>query len=201
MSETTTLLYMQVMIWVIVLGLCAVLVMMVRRVRGFYRRIAPLGALAPSGSAIDHLPATTLPTLAGQKVTLGGTRADGGSQLLVFVSGACPVSRKMVPIVDEFARREGLALTYCGDETKDMALPMLATLGLAASRFVNDAAIGRLLGVDRVPFAVLLDEQGRVQARGLVNNLEHLESLLGVQETGYRSLQGFMTAHPQALAG
>ncbi|WP_336946164.1 methylamine dehydrogenase [Asaia sp. HN010] len=201
MSDTITLLYAQSVIWLVVFGLCAVIALMFRRVRAFYRRIAPLGALAPTAATIAHLPTTFLRSFSGSEVTAGGSREDGRPQLLVFVSGSCPVSRKMVPIVDDFARRERLSLLYCGDESDEAQKRTIATLGLSESGFVNDAAIGRLLGVDRVPFAVLLDPTGAVQARGLVNNLEHLESLLGVQETGYRSLQGFMTANPRALTG
>ncbi|GBR05148.1 methylamine dehydrogenase [Asaia siamensis] len=201
MSDTTTLICAQSVIWLVVFGLCAVIALLFQRVRGFYRRIAPLGALAPTAAAIDHLPATRLLSLSGREVTAGGSRDDGRPQLLVFVSGSCPVSRKMVPIINDFARREHLSLLYCGDESDEAQKRTIAALGLSENGFVNDPAIGRLLGVDRVPFAVLLDPTGAVQARGLVNNLEHLESLLGVQETGYRSLQGFMTANPQALAG
>lgn len=201
MSDTTTLLYAQSIIWLVIFGLCAVIALMFRRVRGFYRRIAPLGALAPTVATIEHLSTTHLRSLSGGEVTAGGIREDGRPQLLVFVSGSCPVSRKMVPIINDFARREGLSLLYCGDESDEAQRRTIATLGLSDNIFVNDSAIGRLLGVDRVPFAVLLDPMGAVQARGLVNNLEHLESLLGVQETGYRSLQGFMTANPRALTG
>lgn len=200
MSDTTTLFCAQGVVWLVALGLCLLVVLMFRRVRTLYRRIAPLGALAPTAAATDHLPGTLLRSLDGTEVTAGGVREDGRSQLLVFVSGSCPVSRKMVPIINDFARREALSLLYCGDESEEVQKHAVAKLGLSEARFVNDPKLGRILGVDRVPFAVLLDPTGTVQARGLVNNLEHLESLLGVQETGYRSLQGFMTANPNALA-
>ena len=43
-----------------------------------------------------------------------------------------------------------------------------------------------------LPYAVLLDREGVVRAKGLVNSREHLESLLAAQEAGVASLQEFL---------
>lgn len=74
------------------------------------------------------------------------------------------------------------------------------SLGIKSHQMVNTATVGRQLGVDRVPFAVLLTPDGTVESRGLVNNREHLESLLSVTETGHSSIQSFLDAHPHALS-
>ena len=49
--------------------------------------------------------------------------------------------------------------------------------------------LGVTYRVARLPFAVLLDEQGVVRAKGLVNSREQLESLFNALETGYASVQ------------
>lgn len=200
-DSTTAVIYTQAVLWLIIFGIAAVTTVMIGRVRAFYRRVAPLGALVPTKAAADHLNATTLRNLAGETVIIGGIRQNRQTQLLIFVSGSCPVSRKMVPIAKSFARRERLSLMFCGDDTLDEQKHTVETLGIPPSTFINDNIIGRDLGVDRLPFAALLSTTGAVQARGLVNSLEHLESLLNTQKTGYSSLQDFMTKNPHLLTG
>ena len=51
--------------------------------------------------------------------------------------------------------------------------------------------LGVTYRVSRLPFAVLLDGEGVVTAKGLVNSREQLESLFNAAETGYASIQDF----------
>jgi methylamine dehydrogenase accessory protein MauD len=46
--------------------------------------------------------------------------------------------------------------------------------------------------VARLPYAALIDPQGVVRAKGLVNNREHLESLFEAERRGVASLQEFL---------
>jgi len=46
--------------------------------------------------------------------------------------------------------------------------------------------------VSKLPYAVLLDPQGLVRAKGLVNSREQLESLFAAQELGVASVQEFL---------
>jgi methylamine dehydrogenase accessory protein MauD len=59
--------------------------------------------------------------------------------------------------------------------------------------YVVSAALGLAYQVGRLPFAALLDEQGIVRARGLVNSREHLESLFEAQRLGVASLQEYFS--------
>lgn len=187
-------------LWIIVALTAAVALLLLKQVKNLYRKIAPLGALAPVNPAATRLDAHALTTLGGQSILVGGQRSDDRKQLLLFVSGTCPISQKMVSITRDFCAREQLDLLFVGDDTPQALDVALSSLGLTRQDMVNSATIGRLLGVDRVPFAVLLAPDGTVEARGLVNNREHLESLLGVKETGHRSIQSFLEAHPHALS-
>jgi methylamine dehydrogenase accessory protein MauD len=47
-------------------------------------------------------------------------------------------------------------------------------------------------GIGKLPYAVLVDHEGVLRAKGLVNSREHLESLLAAQEAGVASLQEFL---------
>ena len=42
--------------------------------------------------------------------------------------------------------------------------------------------LGRSYGVAKLPYAVLIDEAGKLSATGLVNTREHLESLFVAKE-------------------
>ncbi|KXV14771.1 methylamine dehydrogenase [Acetobacter malorum] len=187
-------------LWIIMVLTAAVALLLLKQVKVLYRKIAPLGALAPVNPTASRLDAHPQTTLDGQNVIIGGQRTNGRKLLLLFVSGTCPISQKMVSITRDFCVREKLDLLFVGDDTPQVQEEAVSTLGITRREMVNSATIGRLLGVDRVPFAVLLAPDGTVEARGLVNNREHLESLLSVMETGHSSIQSFLEAHPHALS-
>jgi methylamine dehydrogenase accessory protein MauD len=50
--------------------------------------------------------------------------------------------------------------------------------------------------VNRLPFAVLIDGDGIVRAKGLINNREQLESLFNAKELGVDSIQRYLEAVP-----
>lgn len=200
LMDMKALILAQGTLWIIMVLTAAVALLLLKQVKALYRKIAPLGALAPVNPTASRLDAHPQTTLDGQDVIIGGQRSNGRKLLLLFVSGTCPISQKMVSITRDFCVREKLDLLFVGDDTPQAQGEAVSTLGITRREMVNSATIGRLLGVDRVPFAVLLAPDGTVEARGLVNNREHLESLLSVMETGHSSIQSFLEAHPHALS-
>jgi hypothetical protein len=48
------------------------------------------------------------------------------------------------------------------------------------------------LKVGRLPYAVLVGDDGRIRAKGLVNSREQLESLFTAKELGVASVQEFI---------
>jgi methylamine dehydrogenase accessory protein MauD len=46
--------------------------------------------------------------------------------------------------------------------------------------------------VSRLPYAVLIDADGVLRARGIINSREHLESLFEAQRLGVASLQDYL---------
>ena len=63
--------------------------------------------------------------------------------------------------------------------------------------YVISEQLGVTYRVSRLPFAVLLDDEGVVRAKGLVNTREQLESLFNVLETGYASIQDLASKEAQ----
>ena len=70
---------------------------------------------------------------------------------------------------------------------------MIQKHGLGDIPLVLSEALGRSLGVSKLPYAVLLDEQGKIASLGLINSREHLESLFEAKERNVASIQDFLT--------
>ena len=115
----------------------------------------------------------------GRTHEVGAARGDGRSTLLLFVSPTCPVCKTLLPAVKSSRKDErgwmDVILASDGDlkEQQDF----VRAQGLESVPYVVSAALGLAYQVSRLPFAALLDEQGVLRARGLVNSREHLESL------------------------
>jgi len=185
----------QIILWVAV-GVLAVLVMaLARQVGVLHERIAPAGALTlhQKVSVGDKGPEMELTALDGENVRIGGVR-QGRSQLLFFLSPDCPICKTLLPVLRSAARAEtrwlDTVLASDGEEADHRRLIMKQDL--AGIPYVLSETLGRSLGVSKLPYAVLLDEQGKIASLGLINNREHLESLFEAKERGVASIQQFL---------
>jgi len=184
-------------LWVLVLVLTAVVLALVRQVGVLHERIAPAGALMlKRGLAVgEPAPVMEVTDLDGHAHRLGGARTDGRSTLLLFVSPTCPVCKALLEAVKSSRRDErgwmDVILASDGDVTEQREF--IRVQGLAGIPYVVSAALGLAYQVSRLPFAALLDEQGVLRARGLVNSREHLESLFEAKRLGVASLQEYFS--------
>ena len=64
--------------------------------------------------------------------------------------------------------------------------------------YVLSPQLGMAIQVAKLAFAALIDEQGVLCARGLVNSREHIESLFEAREQGVASIQEYLRTHQQA---
>lgn len=192
---TSPILFSQLALWLAVIVLAVLVAALARQVGLLHERIAPAGALA-LGKQIavgEPGPAMELPALDGTPVTIGGIRA-GRSQLLFFVSPDCPVCKSLLPVVRSAAAAEigWLDTVLASDGPPAPHRQMVAGHGLADLPYVLSEPLGRRLGVSKLPYGVLLDEQGKIAAFGLVNSREHLESLFEAKERGVASIQQYL---------
>lgn len=185
----------QILLWIAVLGLSLLVAALARQVGVLHERIAPAGALTlhQKVQVGDKATELTLPALDGGDVKVGGRR--GRSQLLLFVSPDCPVCKTLLPMLHSASRAENRWLDTViasdgGDEAAHRRLVMAH--GLAGIPYVLSERLGRAFGVSKLPYAVLLDEEGRIASLGLVNNREHLESLFEAKERGVASIQQYL---------
>lgn len=198
---TGVLLTSQILIWIAVIVLGVLGIALARQVGVLHERIAPAGALSlhQSVNVGDVVTPMQLTAMDGQAVAIGGTRA-GRSQLLFFVSPDCPVCKSLLPVFKSATASESdwldAVLASDGDESKQRR--MIMQHGLSSIPFVLSESLGRSLGVAKLPYAVLIDEVGKVAALGLVNTREHLESLFEAKERGVASIQEYLSRREEA---
>jgi methylamine dehydrogenase accessory protein MauD len=197
----TALIIANAILWVLVVILAVVVLALVRQVGVLHERIAPAGALMISkGLKIGELaPALAVTDLDERPVTVGGARADGLSTLLMFVSPTCPVCKTLLPVLTASRRseRSWLQVLLASDGEVAIQRAFVAEHGLEAFPYIVSASLGMTYQVSRLPFAVLVDADGILRARGLINSREHLESLFEAKRLGVASLQDFMEAAAQ----
>jgi methylamine dehydrogenase accessory protein MauD len=198
------LLVSNAILWVLVIGLALTVLALARQVGVLYERIAPAGALMISqGPAVgDVAPEFQLETLDGQRITLGGVPQSKKSTLLFFLSPTCPVCNTLIPVLKSIQRSESswLDIVLASDGEVESQRSFVQRKELGQFPFVLSGELGMTYQVAKLPFAVLLDEQGVLRAKGLTNNREHLESLFEAMEQGVASIQEFMTKRRQGTA-
>ncbi|MFD0849875.1 redoxin family protein [Sphingosinicella xenopeptidilytica] len=184
----------QVLLWITVAVLGVLVAALARQVGVLHERIAPAGALTlHQGVKVgDVAPEMHVKSLSGDAVVIGGAR--GRSQLVFFLSPDCPICKTLLPVFKSAAAAErgwlDAILASDGDEAAHRRLMMAE--GLAGFPYVLSEDLGRRFGVSKLPYAVLIGEDGKIASLGLVNTREHLESLFEAKERGVASLQDFL---------
>ncbi|QDH25519.1 hypothetical protein D5366_10185 [Neokomagataea tanensis] len=185
MMDIFSLFYVHVGLWVCVGTIIFASILIQQHMNKLFSKIAPIGALTPNNLLPGALPY--------QKATmLDGSQADLKEACLLFVDASCPVSRKMIPIARSFAHKEQRLLILCTDAPENSLDEACRVLRAEANEITNGPVLGQFIGVDRLPFGVLVSDDYTVLARGLVNSREHLESLSVSVKTGYASIQNYL---------
>ena len=190
------LLYSNLLLWVVVLALGAVVFGMIRQIGILHERVAPMGALTNDhGPDVGEMaPDMKVAGIDGELIRVGGAAANQKSRLLLFVSPTCPICKKLLPIAKSFAAGERLDVILVGDGDANEQRDMIAKHALQGIPYINSPQVGMTFQVGKLPYAILIDEDGVIRAKGLVNSREHLESLAIAKETGYGSIQAYLKA-------
>ena len=193
-------------LWLVVALLSVLVILLARQMGLIYRRLGSAPArMENDGPAIgESVPEMTVQTLDGETKIIGGSNLI--SRLLVFVSVGCPACNLVAPAVRAVSKKERSALetlivSISADEravrdfvkrNKLLEVPCIVSNELAKRYEIHGP-----------PYGVLLDRDGVVRAKGLINNLDHIESLINAAEIGYASSTAYISAinssHP-ALA-
>ena len=183
-----------VLLWIAVLVLLVAVIALSRQIGILYERVAPMGALVMDTGPKpgDLAPTFELDALGGGRVRLGGVQPR--STLIFFLSPTCPVCKKLLPILKSIQAAESkwldIVLASDGEAAAHESFRQRAQL--TQFPYVLSAALGMQYRVSKLPHAVLVDEAGRVRAKGLVNSREQLDSLFAARDLGVGSVQEYL---------
>jgi methylamine dehydrogenase accessory protein MauD len=194
----TALMVSNVVLWLVVIGLALALLAVVRQLGVLHERIAPVGALMlAKGLKVGELaPEVLAHDLKGLPLTVGKARTDERATLIMFVSPTCPVCKALLPVLKSSlgAEKDWLDIVLASDGEMAAQREFVAAQRLDHFSYIVSAPLGISYQVSRLPFAVLIDAQGILRARGIVNSREHLESLFEAKRLGFASIQDYFEA-------
>lgn len=184
------------LLWFVVVCLAVVIFALTRQIGVLYERVAPAGALAMNQNLKvgQNAPELALQTLSQQMTTVGGVPADNKSQLIFFASPECPVCKELMPAVKSAAGQESdwLNLLIASDGKQQDHQGYVRDQGLEKYPYVVSELLGKTYGVAKLPYAVLINEQGKIASIGIVNSREHIDSLFEAKERKVASIQAYM---------
>lgn len=192
----TPLMISHLVLWALVIALSLVVFALVRQIGVIHDRIAPTGALmlAKGLSVGEAAPIVAVRDLDGQSRQVGVPREDGRNTLVMFVSPTCPVCKTLLQVLKSSSRSEQawLDILLASDGDAAEHIEFRQQHGLAQLAYVLSPPLGIAYQINRLPYAVLLDDRGIVVARGLINSREHLESLFEAKRLGVASVQEYL---------
>ena len=194
----TAFMISHIVLWVLVIALSLVVLALARQIGILHDRIAPTGALmlAKGLSVGQAAPIVTVEDADGHTRQIGAARADSKNTLVMFVSPTCPVCKVLLPVLRSSQRSEHawLQIILASDGELAAHAEFRKRNALASFPYVLSPTLGIAYQINRLPYAVLLDERGIVLARGLINSREHLESLFEAKRLGVASVQDYLEA-------
>ena len=200
-----TLIISNLVLWVIVLVLGVVVFALVRQIGVLYERVAPAGALMVNQTLRpgDIAPELDLLTIEDKKIHVGGAREAARNTLLFFLAPDCPVCKTLLPVLFSAQKEESewLDIVLASDGAVEQHRKFIAEYKLSRFDYVLSEILGRSYGVGKLPYSVLIDEQGKVVTMGIINSREHLESLFEAKERGVASIQEYVEKYHSSEAG
>jgi len=190
----TMMIASNVLLWGAFLVLAALMLGVIRQLGLLHERSAPLGAMMlDHGPDVgEHSPVFNVNTFDGKPIAVGRALTPGRASLLMFTGPSCPICAKLLPIIRSVAAVEHTDVILISDGTPAEHLDFLRRHPLQGEQYVVSAEIGMRYQVAKIPYGVLLDQDGTILAKGLCNTREHVESLFETVRLGQPSLQSFL---------
>lgn len=183
-------------LWIGFVAMVLLNLALARQVGVLFERVAPAGALMMNqklavGAAAPALSVTTL----DDSIEEVGKPLGDKSQLLFFLSPDCPVCNELTPALKSAARAESawLRVLLASDGDDQNHRQYIERKGLQQFPYVVSELLGKTYGVSKLPYAVLIDEQGKIASMGIINSREHLDSLFEAKEKKVASIQDYMS--------
>jgi methylamine dehydrogenase accessory protein MauD len=180
---TTFLLIAVAAAWGVVVFLGFLLLGALRSVALLSWRLDHLEATMPKRIGRDGLkvghraPDFTLPAAAGQAVSLHDFA--GRKVLLVFVQAGCSPCRAIVPELSRLAGRDDVQVLVVNNGDHEATRQWAAEVRVCFPVLMQEGIdLSRRYQVFATPFAFLIDENGVIASKGLINTKRHLGFVL-----------------------
>ncbi|AMO76436.1 MULTISPECIES: methylamine dehydrogenase accessory protein MauD [Pseudomonas] len=185
-----------ILLWCLLLALAFVVMGLVRQIGVLHGRIAPAGALmVDKGVAVNEpAPQVTAADRHGRPVNFG--YAGEKAQLLFFLSPTCPICKSLLPAIKSIAKEQAqrLDVVFVSDGEPAAQQALIAEHKLEGATYVVGPEVGMTYQIGKLPYAALIDRNGILRAKGLVNSREHLDSLFEAEHLGSATLQQYLQA-------
>jgi methylamine dehydrogenase accessory protein MauD len=164
-----------IVLWIAVLCLTFGLIVLYRQVGLLHLRFGPRGALALAGDGPDigrHVRNRVLVAVDG---STQGLHTDASDTLLVFLSPGCGICKTVVPAIRAFSKSNPVRVLVTVIGTAREAAEY--GKGLARIPVFANSELADDLNVTNPPYGVIVSRGGVIDAKGVVNSLEHLDEL------------------------
>ena len=189
-----------VLLWILLAAVAFAVMGLVRQIGVLHGRLAPAGALMmDKGVAVNEAaPQVTASDRNGRPVNFG--YAGEKNQLLFFLSPTCPICKSLLPAIKSIAKEQAdrLDVVFISDGDMDAQQKLIREQKLEDATYVVGPEVGMTYQIGKLPYAALIDKNGTLRAKGLVNSREHLDSLFEVEHLKKATLQEYLNSQPHA---
>jgi hypothetical protein len=107
---------------------------------------------------------------------------QGRIQLLVFLSATCSVCDAIIPYLPRYARSISSIARISIVLSDGEATDKFRRWSRGSPVVIRDSSLSALFDIPTLPYAVAIDCEERVLSKGVVNDVQQLESLLNEAE-------------------
>lgn len=174
-----------VILWVITIILAVIVLAHSRLLGLLHYRVGPSAARPLSdgpdiGTKLDQISGRSL---TGEQWSINfPCKSD---LILVFVSPQCSTCNETLPHIEDFSRNQNSTQIVLMSIIDDIGMnrAYVSYRKLEKLKYVINRQLSDELNIEAIPYALYLDDEGKVIAKGIVNNYENL---VGLQQTGQK---------------
>lgn len=177
---TTGLVIAQIVLWLVVLAMLAVVLGLMRQVGTLLERVSPAGISPADAAALktgDLVEPKSLTALTGEPVTVGGA-LGARAQFIVFVSPLCDVCKTIMPSVEALASRSAEKVVTTLAVSTQEGGSLSAYKNVSGAAVVDAADLAVTFGAVELPHVVLIREDGRLATSAPARSLADFEDLV-----------------------
>jgi methylamine dehydrogenase accessory protein MauD len=184
-------------LWVFVVSLFVAVVALARQIGVILRRVGPSPArIVNYGPKIGDI----APRLDATSLTVPFGTAKGKMSLLVFVATSCSACDDLLPAVKRIWKTERknietIIISLNNDKSKNQLF--IERHGIEDIPFIASRDLAIQYQVLSPPYGIVIDESNILRAKGIVNNIDHLESLLNAAEMRIPSIESYLKENQQ----